>query len=89
MPRGQAEDAKRALVAILKSLGRTYGVPVQLTRASTDAAVRGAYRRVFLRAHPDTGGKRRTPANAPTPVGRAKGGEAVRPRASKSQHCRY
>ena len=35
------------------------------------------------------GRKRRTPAKAPTPVGRAKGGEAVRPRASKSPHCRY
>ena len=55
MPRGHAEDAKRALVATLKSLARTYGVPVQLTRDATDAAVRAAYRRVFRRAHPDKG----------------------------------
>ena len=39
MPRGHAEDAKRALVATLKSLARTYGVPVQLTRDATDTAV--------------------------------------------------
>ena len=56
MPRGQAEDAKRALVATLKSLARTYGLPVQLTRDAPDAAVRAAYRRVFRRAHPDKGG---------------------------------
>jgi len=39
MPRGHAEDAKRALVAVFKSLARTYGVPMQLTRDATDAAV--------------------------------------------------
>ena len=48
--------AKRALVAALKSVARTYGVRVDLTRDSPDAAVRSAYRRVFLRAHPDKGG---------------------------------
>ena len=40
MPRGHAEDAKRALVATLKGLARTYGIPLQLTRDATDAAVR-------------------------------------------------
>ena len=50
------EQAKRAPVAALKSLARTYDVRVDLTRDSTDAAVRSAYRRVFRRAHPDKGG---------------------------------
>ena len=49
-------QAKRALVAALKSVARTYGVRVDLTGDSPDAAVRSAYRRVFLRAHPDMGG---------------------------------
>ena len=49
-------QAKRALVAALKSVARTYGVRVDLTGDSPDAAVRSAYRRVFLRAHPDKGG---------------------------------
>ena len=67
MPRGQAEDAKRALVAALKSLERTYGVPVQLTRDATDAAVRAAYRRVRDAVRSTDGGKRRTPDKAPAP----------------------
>ena len=50
------EQAKRALVAALKSLARTYGVRVDLTQDSSDAAVSSAYRRVFRRAHPDKGG---------------------------------
>ena len=50
------EQAKRALVAALKSLARTYGVRVDLTQDSPDAAVRSACRRVLLRAHPDKGG---------------------------------
>ena len=50
------EQAKRALVTALKSLARTYGVRVDLTHESSDAAVRSAYRRVFRRAHPDKGG---------------------------------
>ena len=56
MPCGHAQAAKRALVAELKSLARTYGVPVQLTRDATDAVVRAAYRRIVLRVHPDKGG---------------------------------
>ena len=56
MPASLVEQAKRALVAALKSVARTYGVRVDLTGDSPDAAVRSAYRRVFLRAHPDKGG---------------------------------
>ncbi len=48
--------AKRALVAALKSVARSYGVRVDLTGESPDAAVRSAYRRVVLRAHQDKGG---------------------------------
>ena len=55
MPVSVVEQGKRALVAALKSVARTYGVRVDLTRDSPDAAVRSAYCRVFLRAHPDKG----------------------------------
>ena len=40
--------AKRALVAALKSVARSYGVRVDLTRDAPDAAVRSTYRRVLL-----------------------------------------
>ena len=56
MPCSEVQRAKRALVAALKSVARTYGVRVDLTTDSPDAAVRSAYRRVSLRAHPDKGG---------------------------------
>ena len=56
MPLSTAQATKRALVRVLKSLARTYGVAVDLTCDAADADVRAAYRRVFLRAHPDKGG---------------------------------
>ena len=36
-------QAKRALVAALKSVAQTYGVRVDLTNVSPDAALRSAY----------------------------------------------
>ena len=56
MPCSGIEKAKRALVAALKSVARIYGVRVDLTTEAPDTAVRSAYRRVYLRAHPDKGG---------------------------------
>ena len=56
MPESQVKTARRVLVAALKSVARAYGVRVDLTNTAPDAAVRAAYRRVFLRAHPDMGG---------------------------------
>ncbi len=48
MPVSLVEQAKRALIAALKSVARTYGVRVDLTRDAPDAAVRSTYRRVLL-----------------------------------------
>ena len=64
MAGSQVQTAKRLLVAALKSLARTYGVRVDLTNTSPDRAVRSAYRRVYLRAHPDKGGSGRREKSA-------------------------
>ena len=49
--------AKRALVALLKTLAGIYSVNLNLTRDSSDNVVRSAYKRVSVRAHPDRGGR--------------------------------
>ena len=48
--------AKRALVALLKSLEAVYGLSLGLCRDSPDSAIRNAYRKVSKKAHPDHGG---------------------------------
>ena len=50
------DTAKRALVALLKSLAGIYSLVVGLTRESADAEVRAAYKQVARKAHPDKGG---------------------------------
>ena len=53
-----ATDArKRALVSLLKLFASAYNIALQLTRDSTDADVRKAYRAVSKKVHPDKGGK--------------------------------
>ena len=45
--------AKRAFIAVLKALAAKYRVPLgHMTKGATDDAVRKAYKRVVLRAHP-------------------------------------
>ena len=56
MPTSTGQGAKRAFVATLKALGAKYGVSVTVSRASSDADVRRAHKRVLLKAHPDKGG---------------------------------
>ena len=56
MPAGLREEAKRALVNLLKELGERYGVTVNVTRDSPDGTVSRALHRVLLKAHPDKGG---------------------------------
>ena len=56
MPTGEVQTARRLLVAAVKSVARAYRVSVDLTNTPPDAAVRSAYRRVYLRAHPDKEG---------------------------------
>ena len=48
--------AKRALVALVRSLALTYGVVVCCNRDSADQVVLGSFRKVALKAHPDHGG---------------------------------
>ena len=50
------DRAKRALVVVLRSLASTYRCSVNVTRDSSDAEVRKAYRAISRRTHPDRGG---------------------------------
>ena len=56
MPVGALQRAKRAFVGVLRSLATAYGITVEVTRDSEDAAVTRAYKRVLLKVHPDKGG---------------------------------
>ena len=58
MPASKAQQALRAFVATPKSVAAKYGVTVSVTRDSSAADVRCAYRRVLLKAHPDKGGEK-------------------------------
>ena len=51
------DRARRALVALLQSLAKFYGVVLVLTRDSSDTQIRTAVRKVSLKAHPDRGGR--------------------------------
>ena len=55
-PNNDLAIAGRLLVAAVKSVARAYRVSVDLTNTAPDAAVRSAYRKVYLRAHPDKEG---------------------------------
>ena len=48
--------AKRALVKLLKEMAAIYTLTLSVARDSPDPAVRTAYRKVSVNAHPDRGG---------------------------------
>ena len=48
---------KRAFVSVLLRLAAAYGLDLRVTRESSDAEVRGAYRKLSRRTHPDRGGQ--------------------------------
>ena len=48
--------SKRALVALLRSLGLAFGCPVTVTRDSSEQQVKGAFRSVARKVHPDKPG---------------------------------
>ena len=50
------ESAKRALVALLRTLGAAYGCPVAVTRDSPEKEVHSAFRSVARKVHPDKEG---------------------------------
>ena len=50
------DKAKRVLVSLLKTLAAAYSVTLKLTRESSDAEVRTAFRKVSRKVHPDQGG---------------------------------
>ena len=48
--------AKRAFVTLLRALALAYGLSLQVSRDSDDAALRQAFRNVSRKTHPDKGG---------------------------------
>ena len=50
------DAAKRVLVVLLRTLAATYNCAVGVTRDSSDAVIRKAYRTMSLKTHPDKGG---------------------------------
>ena len=56
MPVSPLQAAKRALVTLLLAVAAAYNVAIAITRESEDEAVKKAFRRVILKAHPDKGG---------------------------------
>ena len=49
----ELDRAKRALVTLIKSLAALYSVVVEVVRDSDDAVIRGAFRKVSCKAHPE------------------------------------
>ena len=91
-----ALSARRALVKLLLTLASLYSVAVDLNRDSCDKTVATAFKKVFLKAHPDKGGTDQhaqqlnsakaawDKAKAEQPKGRpATSGSAQRPKAGK------
>ena len=52
-----ADQAKRALASVLRSLLSLYSVALVITRDSADAEIRTAYRTLSRKTHPDRGGR--------------------------------
>jgi len=50
------DRCKRALVILIRTLSGLYGCSVTVTRDSSDASVRTAYRKLSKTVHPDRGG---------------------------------
>ena len=48
--------AKRAFVKVLLRLATVHGVATSVTRDSTAAAIKAAFGKVVVKAHPDNGG---------------------------------
>ena len=56
MPVSEPRRRKEELLKVLRELGAQYGVAVNLTRDSDDAAYRTSYRKLSHKVHPDKGG---------------------------------
>lgn len=50
--------ATRAFVVVLLLLGRSYHLALQVSRDSSPEQLAKAYRKVLLKTHPDTGGRK-------------------------------
>ena len=51
------DQAKRALVVLIRSLALAYKFPIDVKRDSPEQDVSTAYRRLSRKVHPDHGGK--------------------------------
>lgn len=58
MPVSAVQVAKRTFISILLKIARRYNVQIGVNRDSADEAVKAAYKRVALKAHPDKGGSK-------------------------------
>ena len=67
------DNCKRALVTLLKVLGVLYGCCVEVTRDSTDADARKAYRTASRKVHPDRGGDDRATTTTASELARLGG----------------
>ena len=88
------DAAKRVLVVLLRTLAATYNCAVGVTRDSSDAVIRKAYRTMSLKTHPDKGGAEEDQQNlnnayqAWCEAARDKGARG-RPRKEEQQHTRH
>ena len=88
------DAAKRVLVVLLRTLAATYNCAVGVTRDSSDAVIRKAYRTMSLKTHPDKGGAEEDQQNlnnayqAWCEAARDKGARG-RPRKEEQQHIRH
>ena len=64
------DAAKRVLVVLLRTLAATYNCAVGVTRDSSDAVIRKAYRTMSLKTHPDKGGATRIQVRQEQAVGK-------------------
>ena len=65
------DAAKRVLVVLLRTLAATYNCAVGVTRDSSDAVIRKAYRTMSLKTHPDKGGAEEDQGGSEQALGQA------------------
>ena len=91
MPVSAVMIATRAFVQVLLAMAKAYRVAVTVNRESPVEAIRGAYKRVVLKVHPDKGGRKehmqrlQAAKDAWDTARRRSGGRAGRPASTAEQ----